>query len=204
MKGVLEFLKTTVIGGLFVLLPVLLFYLLLAQALPMVIALAEPLALLLPDGALDQAKAKVLMALILIVVSSFLIGLALRLAAGRRLGAWVEGNLLMRLPSYAVVKRLVRGVAGDTEGGAFKPAVLVSWNGVREVVFVIEDPGDKYLTVLVPRAPTPFTGSVKIVPREQVEPLDAGLGDVTRTLGHWGVGLQDLVAKRKSGHTEIP
>jgi len=203
MKHIVEFFKTTVIGGLFVLLPVLLLYLMLAQALPMVIALAEPLALLLPEGALDQGKAKVLMALLLIVGASFLIGLALRSEAGRRLGDWIETNLLLRLPSYAVVKSLVRGFAGDTQGAGFKPAVLVSQTGERQVAYVVEDRGDEYLTILVPWAPTPFAGPVKIVPRDRIKPLGANLGDITCTLSHWGVGLRDLVDEHKTSQGEV-
>jgi len=46
MKRFTEFLKTTIMGGLFVLLPLLLLYLLLAEALPLVIVLATPIAVL--------------------------------------------------------------------------------------------------------------------------------------------------------------
>ena len=41
--GFLEFLKTTALGGFFVLLPVLLIYLLLDEALELVVALATPI-----------------------------------------------------------------------------------------------------------------------------------------------------------------
>ena len=44
MKQLMEFLKTTAMGGLFVLLPILLLYLLLAEALGMIVALATPIA----------------------------------------------------------------------------------------------------------------------------------------------------------------
>ena len=50
MKNLLEFLKTTAMGGLFVLLPVLLLYLLLSEALDLIVALATPIADLFPGG----------------------------------------------------------------------------------------------------------------------------------------------------------
>ena len=43
MKKLMEFFKTTAMGGLFVLLPILLLYLLLGEALGMIVALATPL-----------------------------------------------------------------------------------------------------------------------------------------------------------------
>ena len=71
MKQILEFLKTTVIGGLFVLLPVLLLYMLLSEALQLVVALATPIADLFPKEVFAQIEAPVLIALILIVGVSF-------------------------------------------------------------------------------------------------------------------------------------
>ena len=194
MKQIAEFLKTTVIGGLFVLLPVLLIFMLLAEALQMVVALATPIADLFPKGAFDQAEAPVLIALILIVAVSFLLGLTLRSAALSRLGGWIERTVLSRLPAYTVLKRLTMGFAKE-EAAAFKPGLLISAEGWKDIVYVIEDHGDRQLTVLVPWAPTAFSGSVKVVDRDRVEMLDANLGDVSKVLSLWGMGTQDLMGK---------
>ncbi len=60
---------------------------------------------------------------------------------------------------------------------------------------MIEDHGDGQLTVLVPWAPTAFSGSVKVVGRDRVEMLDANIGDVSRVLSLWGMGTRDLLSK---------
>jgi len=60
-------------GGLFVLLPILLFYLMLSEALDMVVALATPIADLFPVGAFDKVEFPVIVGLILILGISFLI-----------------------------------------------------------------------------------------------------------------------------------
>ena len=73
--------------------------------------------------------------------------------------------------------------------------MLTSSHGERELVYVIEDDGDGPLTVLLPWAPTAFNGPVKIVDRKRIETLDANLGDVSRVLSHWGVGVRDLLGK---------
>jgi len=190
-----EFLKTTLLGGLFVLLPVLLLYLLLAETLPLVIALATPIADLFPKGTFDRLNFPVLIALILLVGASFVIGLGLRSAAGRRIGGWIEQNALGRLPAYSALKGLTKGFVGAKEGAAFKAAILVSPDGERELAYVIEDHGDGQLTVLVPWSPAAFAGSVKIVSQDRVELVDTNLGDFTRVLSHWGVGVRDLLGK---------
>ena len=180
-------------GGLFVLLPVLLLYLLLSEALDMVVALATPIADLFPGGTFDKIEFPVIVGLILILGVSFLIGLGLRSKTGRGIGQWIERTVLGRVPAYEALKSLTTGFAEAGRAGAFKAAVLTSSDGDREVVYVIEDHGDGDLTVLVPWAPAAFAGSVKIVDRDRVKFLEANLGDVSRALGHWGVGVRELL-----------
>ena len=183
MKQFGEFLKTSLIGGLFVLLPLSLFYLLLAKLLQVVVALATPIADLFPKGTFDQVNMPVLLALILIVGASF------------RFGLWIERTTLGRLPLYNAVKQLARGLVGAEEDSAFQAAVLNSPNGEREIVYVIENHGDGQVTVLVPWAPASFAGSVKIIGRDRIEMLDATLDEASRALAHWGVGVRDLLGK---------
>ena len=194
MKQIVEFLKTTVIGGLFVLLPVLLLYMLMAELLQLVVALATPIADLFPDDVFAQTEAPVLIALILIVGVSFLLGLTLRSAVLSRTGDWIENTVLSRLPAYTVLKRLTQGFAKE-EAAAFKPGMLTSTEGWKEIVYVIEDHGDGQLTVLLPWAPTAFSGSVKVVNQDRVVLLDANIGDVSKVLSLWGMGTRELLNK---------
>jgi uncharacterized membrane protein len=199
MKQITEFLKTTALGGVFVLVPVLLLYLLLTEALGLIVALATPIADLFPQGTFDEVKFLVLIALILIIGASFLIGLALRFSIGRRIGDWIGRNFLERLPVYNVLKQLTMGFVHTEDGAAFRPAVLSSPDGERELAYLIEDHGDGQATVLVPWAPTAFAGSLKILDRSRIEVLDTNLADFTRVLSQWGVGVRDLVAKSGTG-----
>jgi uncharacterized membrane protein len=195
MKQIGEFLKTTALGGLFVVLPVLLLYLLLGEILDLVVGLATPIADLFPKGTFDDLTAPFPIAVLLIVGVSFVFGLALRVEIGRRLGDWIERNVLGRLPMYGALKSLTKAFAEAGEGAAFRPALLVSSDGVRDVIYVVEDHGDGQLTVLVPWAPTAFSGFVKIVRKDRVEMLDTNLSEASRVLSHWGVGTRDLLGK---------
>ena len=197
MKKLTEFLKTIIVGGLFVLLPLVLFYLLLSEMLELVVALATPIADLFPKGTFDKVKMPVVIGVLLILGTSFLFGLALRSAILRRFGLWIEGTLLGRLPLYNAVKSLSRGLVGAEEDTAFRPAVLRSSDGEREIVYMIEDHGDGQLTVLVPWAPASFAGSVKIMDSDRIEMLNTTLDEASRALAHWGVGVRDLLGKGK-------
>ena len=195
MKKVVEFLKTSLVGGLFVLLPLVLFYLLLSELLQVVVVLATPIADLFPKGTFDQVKMPVVIGIILIVGASFLFGLALRSVSLRRLGFWIERTLLDRLPLYNATKRLGRSLEGAQEESAFRSGVFTSPNGEKELVYVIEDHGDGQMTILCPFAPASFAGSVKIVSADRIEILEASFGDASRVIAHWGVGARELLGK---------
>jgi uncharacterized membrane protein len=198
MEKIAEFLKTTALGGFLVLIPVLLLYLVIAEAFDLVIALATPIADLFPKGTFDQVQAPVVIALLLIVGASFVIGLAMRSAGGRRFGGWIEEKALGRLPAYRALQGLSRAFVGAKDREVFKPAFLISQDGDREPAYVIEDCGDGPLTLLIPWSPTPFAGALKVVDRERVEMVDASLGDFSRVLSYWGIGLGEVVDKKTS------
>jgi len=195
MKSIGEFFKTTLLGGLFVILPLLLLYMLLAEAVDLVIALATPIADLFPKGIFDQVQYKGPIALILIVCVSFIIGLALRAETGRRMGRWIENTILGRLPAYKALKGLTTGFTEAGKEGAFKPAMLISADGEKEPAYVVEDHGDGKVTVLLPWSPASFAGSLKVVKQDRVEVLDVSIGDFSRVLGNWGIGASDIKGK---------
>lgn len=198
MKKLTDFLKTTAAGGLMVLLPVLLLCLLLAEMLGLVVALATPIAGLLQEGGLEKAANPLFVALVLLAGTSFAIGLIMQSRAGRQLGRWLEQVTLKRLPIYAALKRLTRGFAGSEEGETFRPALLEIDAGIQEVVYLVEETADGLAAVMVPRAPTAFSGPVKIVERQRVTLLDTNIGDLSRALSHWGVGTAALAARKIS------
>jgi uncharacterized membrane protein len=201
MKKLAELLKTTVLGGLFVILPVLLLYLFLAEAVDLIIMVATPIADLFPAGTFDDLEFPGVIALLLILGVSFLFGLLVRSRAGRSSSLWIERVILGRLPAYKAIKRLTTGFLEAEEKGV-RTAVLTNSEDEREIVYLIEDHGDGEVTVLQPWAPAAFAGSVKIVSRERIKILDRSLGDVSMVMSHWGVGIPDLLDKGSSGDTQ--
>jgi uncharacterized membrane protein len=109
MRIIIEFVKMSLVGGVFVLLPVLVLCLLFKEVFDLIVAAATPITPLFPQGAFDTIKLPVLVAEILIGAVSFLIGLALRTGAGRSVGRWLEDRVLDRLPMYNVLKNLTKG-----------------------------------------------------------------------------------------------
>ena len=196
MKTIAEFLKTCLVGGLFVLLPLLLFYLLFSEVMGLIVALATPIADLFPKGTFDKLSNPIIVAILLLVGSSFLFGLALRSNQMRRFGSFLERSTLMHLPLYNAVKRLSKGLVGAEHDGAFRSALLDAGDGLTELVYIIEEHSDGNLTILVPLAPVGFAGSVKVVSAERITRLSASVGDASKVVAHWGVGMSDIMRSK--------
>jgi uncharacterized membrane protein len=196
MNRVMEFSKTCAIGGLFVLLPLLIFILLIKQALGAVVALATPIADLFPVDTFERVEAPSVIAMLLILGSSFILGLALRSRYIARFGGWLEERTLARLPMYSAVKHLTTGF--DSSELGFKCAILRSPDDVRELVYLVEEHEEGLSTILVPWAPASFSGSVKVVPTSRLEILNVSLGDASRVISLWGVGMGDLLPEVRS------
>lgn len=196
MKTLIEFLKSTLIGGFFILLPLLLFGVLLNEILDAVIGLSTPIADLFPKDTFENLQAPLVVAITLILLASVLLGLAARLPIGQQLGNWLENNTIGRLLLYRTIKSLTTRFAAIEKSGRFEPALIRGPNGQREFAFLMEDLGDGFVTVMIPRAPTPMMGTLKIVSLAQVEVLDVSLSEFTAVISHWGVGAKQLMTKK--------
>jgi uncharacterized membrane protein len=192
-----EFIRTTTFAGLFVLLPVVLIAKVLIEVARFAQKAAAPIIKLLPSNVIGDPKFPVLFAIFTILLVCFLCGLIARLALARAVGRWIEQRLLDRIPGYGAVKSLAHGLGGFSDSSAFKAAVLTSPDSGSVLVYLIEDHGDGLATVMIPSAPSPLAGAIKIVPRDRIQLLDARISTVARVLTQWGVGAQALLRKEK-------
>ena len=195
MMAMMEFVKTALLGGLFVLLPVLLLHLLLMEVFGLLAALATPIADLFPEGTFEKLRFPGLVAVVLLVGASFVIGLAMKSSFGRRVGSAIEASTLARLPLYETLKRLTRTIGDAREAESFRPALLDHEDGSAELAYLIEEHDDGRATVLLPWSPTALAGSLLLVPRGRVRLLSTDLGEFTRVLGQWGVGSKNMLGK---------
>jgi uncharacterized membrane protein len=193
MSIVNNFLKTTLLGGVLVLLPFLLFYLLFSELLELVTALANPVMEILPESISSRFGDPLVLALIILVTGAFLTGLALRSSKLKSLGHWTERSFLDKMPLYNSVKRLSQGILGVKGDDVFSCGFMESVTGIRELVYIVENSGNGYMTVMVPLAPSGFSGPLKIVDSEFVTRIEASIGEASVPVSEWGVGLQKLL-----------
>jgi uncharacterized membrane protein len=199
MKGVIRFLTATLLGGLFVVLPIVVLYLLALKALQLAIQVSTPIAAVVPAD-LSPVKSPLLIALILIVGASFLVGLAMRSRPARHWGRWMETQTLGRFGPYKFLKGLTGAVGSGSDEAGFRPALLSLPSGAKVFVLVVEDHGEEAATVFVPAAPTPTVGTVQIAERRHLQILSPIKGrEMLQVLSHWGIGARRLLEKARAG-----
>ena len=187
MKSLAELTKTTLIGGLLVVLPIYLTILLLVKTLAGIFALLSPVTEAIPAGAQFRHVIAIVLALAVCLVA----GLVVRTGFGLRAKNALERSVLERIPGYALVRGLAERMSDNGADGAFQPA-LVELEDALSPGFIIEELEDGRYTVLVPSVPTPAAGSLFILPRERVHPLDVPFTQAVKVISKWGEGAGAL------------
>jgi uncharacterized membrane protein len=196
MKGLFGFLKATIGGGFFVVLPVVLVWLVTAEAIDLLIGMATGVSEFLVGKGLQTFANPEFVAVLILIAVCFFTGLAMRTRIGLAVGSFIERLILNPIPGYKVFKTLTHSLGGLDETAAFTPALLRDADGDRTPVLVVEEHAGGDATVLVPMAPTPTVGPLRIVSRERIELLDVPLVTFMECYFHFGSGVKDLVRSR--------
>ena len=194
MKYAREFVISTVVGGLFIVVPVYLAVLLLLKGMQAVGNLVRPIAAMVPDW----LPAENLLSLILVLALCFLIGIAVRTRTGRAVRERMEVAFFERLPGYGLLRSLTQRLAGNSDEEAWRPA-LVELEDALVPAFIIEELADGRFTIFVPSVPTPLAGAVYILAPERVHILDVPFTQAIQSISRWGSGSKDLVAAMRKG-----
>jgi len=120
VKTLTDFLKVTLIGGLLVVLPLWLSVLLLFKAIKSALALLKPIAKLVPEKFVHHD----IVALCLLILICFGVGLLIRTRMGQLIGDWLEQHLLGKIPGFLLIRGMVRQFAGKKDEQSFEPALV--------------------------------------------------------------------------------
>jgi uncharacterized membrane protein len=188
----MSFLKTTLLGGLFILLPIMLLWVGLKEIGGLLVAMASPIADMLPGKIFEDLLAPGVVALVLIVAASFVLGLAAKATWLRDLGRKFEGSVLYKIPMYRMLK-VISGAMIDYDNSHVDAALVKDETGGGDPCYVMEKHADGRATVLLPWSPASFAGSIKVVQQSQLEILPCSLDEFSRSLSQIGVGVEECM-----------
>lgn len=189
MKRLIELVRTTVVGGLLVILPIAIAVIVFAKTLSFVAGALHPVAELLPGGRITSG----FLAALLIVAVCFVAGIVASTTLGRRAADLLQDRVLAKVPGYDLIRNLSRRIAGDDVGTAFAVCLAEVGEGLVPALVIEEHPDGRY-TVFVPAVPTPGVGALYIMDRERVNIIDVPLSQAIEVLTRWGMGSTRLTA----------
>ncbi|VVP66161.1 hypothetical protein PS918_00306 [Pseudomonas fluorescens] len=189
-----KFIKTTVLGGLLFILPLVLIIVLIEKAIHL---LQGPVQKLVPMFSGYNVAGVTLVSvatLVGLVVMCFLAGLLARTAIAKRAVDAVEDKVLGNLPGYQLLKDATARIAGmDNEEGS-RVGMIAEGEGWR-LCLVLDAAGD-WLAIYMPDGgPAGGTaGEVRLIPASQVVITDLPWLSLLGCLRRGGRGTLDIMA----------
>ncbi len=160
-------------------------------------AMLLPIAKLLPETVVHEK----VVALGLLLVICFVVGLLTRTRFGKRIGHWLTQHIFDRIPGFSLMRGMTRQFAGDKEEELFQPA-LVEIEEALVPAFVIEKHADGQFTIFVSSSPTAMAGAIYILPPERVHLVDVPLRKAMVCVTKWGAGAAEMRAAIRPGSME--
>ena len=189
MKRFVAFLKSTLLGGLIVVLPAWIAVLLVLKALAHLQIFVKPISSHLPRT-IDHPK---IIAILVLLALCFLVGVAIRTAIGARAKRLAEHAVLEKIPGYTTLRGFAAQLTDQNLSANFQPA-LVEIEEALVPGFIVEQHSGNRSTVFIPSVPTPMAGAVYIIDNRRVHRLDIPAVAVMQCISKWGGGSDKLVA----------
>jgi uncharacterized membrane protein len=189
MRGLYRFLRSTILGGLVVLLPLIALGAILVWAGEVVLKAIVPVFKWLPDQSVGGVSLAVLVAVLALLGVCFLAGLLAETALLRAVGDRAE-RLALSIPGYALLKNVGTNLAG-IEGKRPVKTVLVRFEASCQLGFLMDTLDDGRHVVFVPGVPRALVGALHILAADRVEMLNMSISTALDVLGRLGVGLRE-------------
>jgi uncharacterized membrane protein len=174
MTTLTRFVRTTILGGVFFLIPIVVLSIVIAKALEYTDKFLRALATHILAASELSATGAMVMSVVVIALTCFFAGLIARTVTAQELIKLLESSILSKVPACEYLKQegaSALGVATMTE----QPIVLVESDIGWQVGVQTEAASGGFVTVFVPGAPNPHSGTVYFVPADRIRTADVKL-----------------------------
>ena len=177
MRKTLGVWKTTVLGGVFFLLPFAVVVFIVGQISVIIAPVAAQIHTFLDARNLSLNFGKLslatILAIVLVIFICYLAGFAARSALAASFSGKIEKTIIFMFPRYAILKdQMASNLGGHAIDPSMKP-VLVRLEGFTRLGFETARAADGTVTVFFPGSPDPWQGHVALVAPERIEPAAA-------------------------------
>ena len=194
MQKVKSFVKTTLLGGLVVILPVTIIAVVFRWLIVTVTDWIQPLTdLILKKSDMREFLAD-LIVIAVILLFCFAIGLMMKTAVARWVFNWLERRVLKIAPGYNMIKETINQFLGRKKSPFSSVALVrIFENQTLCTAFVTDEHPDGSYTVFVPTGPNPTSGQIFHLKKDFVHPVDVGVDETMRSILSCGAGSTALI-----------
>ncbi len=192
-KNFLGVLRTTAIGGLFFLLPLIVIGVLLGKIAQVCVATARVVDSYLPFHSVNAYSILLAIGFASILALCFLAGVIAKRSIARQFTQKIEKYLLIAFPRYAVVKDQLSGnIGGHPFHENLKPILVNGPEDMTRLGLEVERSSNGSVTVYFPGSPDPWSGSVAIVPANKTMPIQVDFLTAFSTMERLGRDFQTV------------
>jgi uncharacterized membrane protein len=182
-----NFLKTTIIGGIIFLVPIVFFIAIIGKALQITVKIAIPLAKIFGISSTGGVAAVELLAILILLLFCFLAGLAAKTRRAKKFVESLEVNVLEKVPAYALLKAKSQNILSPQEAAGLTP-VMARFDDSWQIAFEIERLEQDKVVVYLPGSPDPWSGAVAVITADRVTTLTADSLTTANLLKRLGKG----------------
>jgi uncharacterized membrane protein len=197
-----RFVKTSVIGGFVVVLPLSILIFIFKWIFGIVSSNLEPITTPILQDLLgndqDFSLLVDLAVIIMLILVCFFIGLFVKTKIGMWLYSYIEKSFFSKIPGYKMVKETISQLLSSDRGSAFASVALCRIFGNETLVtaFVTDKHENGSYTVFVPTGPNPTSGNIYHLKPEYVQVLEGVSTEETmRSIISCGAGSQALLVE---------
>lgn len=189
-----SFIRTTVIGGVVVILPVAVVGYFFRWIFRKITDIIQPLSeMVTSKSQLADFVADILVITAMVAVC-FLVGLVVRTRLGRFLHGTVEEKVLKAFPGYSLVKETVLQFLGNKKSPFSTVAMVQLFDSdTLATGFITDAHDDGSYTVFVPTGPNPTSGQIFHLKAERVHIVEVPVEETMRSIISCGAGSSKLV-----------
>jgi uncharacterized membrane protein len=171
MKSITSFINTTLIGGLFFVIPFVFLVLIIGKILGVLEKLVVPITAKIPLETIGGIAFPRIFTFLVLLLLCFIAGLFAKSKKAIDLKKWIEEKVLSHIPGYTLLKGMTESAVG-LDSKDLKDVVLVNIEEVWQIGFLMDEIDDELSAVYIPGAPNPMSGDVFFVKKERLKKLD--------------------------------
>jgi uncharacterized membrane protein len=193
MKTLAQFLRTTIVGGLFFLAPIVVLIVILAKAFDFAKKFLDIILVRFPGAVALSGGAATALSVVIIALVCLFAGLVAHTVAAERVVDILESSLLSKIPGYEYLKQESASALGVAEIAEL-PVFFVPMEGGWQLGVQIEALSGGLVAIFVPGAPNPHSGAVFFFSTDILRPAGIKLAVALSCLRRCGAGASALGA----------